>query len=184
MNVCVLGLWHLGLGDGRVPGRAPGTTSIGLRSRRRPRSPGCSAGKPPLFEPGLDGSRRAAGLAAGALRFTHDARRRGRAAPTSSGSPSTRRSTTTIAPTWTSSSSSVAAAFPHLRTARSCCVSSQVPVGTTRAPRASVRAQVARAARVSFACSPENLRLGKAIEVFTQPDRVVVGVRDDADARR
>ncbi len=32
---------------------------------------------------------------------------------------------------------------------------------------------------VSFACSPENLRLGKAIEVFTNPDRVVVGVRDD-----
>ena len=27
----------------------------------------------------------------------------------------------------------------------------------------------------SFACSPENLRLGKAIDVFTNPDRVVVG---------
>jgi UDPglucose 6-dehydrogenase len=32
--------------------------------------------------------------------------------------------------------------------------------------------------RISFACAPENLRLGKAIEVFLQPDRVVLGVRD------
>src|SRR4029079_7195460 len=31
---------------------------------------------------------------------------------------------------------------------------------------------------VSFACSPENLRLGKAIETFRHPDRVVFGVRD------
>ena len=44
-------------------------------------------------------------------------------------------------------------------------------------------AETAGGRRVSFACSPENLRLGKAIEVFTQPDRVVVGVRDDRSAR-
>jgi UDPglucose 6-dehydrogenase len=31
-----------------------------------------------------------------------------------------------------------------------------------------------------FACSPENLRLGKAIEVFTKADRFVVGIRNDA----
>ena len=31
---------------------------------------------------------------------------------------------------------------------------------------------------MSFACSPENLRLGKAIEVFTRPDRIIIGVRD------
>jgi len=32
---------------------------------------------------------------------------------------------------------------------------------------------------VSFSYSPENLRLGKAISVFTRPDRVVVGVRSE-----
>jgi UDPglucose 6-dehydrogenase len=31
---------------------------------------------------------------------------------------------------------------------------------------------------VYFAFSPENLRLGKAIEAFTRPDRAVIGVRD------
>jgi UDPglucose 6-dehydrogenase len=34
---------------------------------------------------------------------------------------------------------------------------------------------------VHFACSPENLRLGKALEVFRKPERVVVGVRDVPD---
>ena len=32
-----------------------------------------------------------------------------------------------------------------------------------------------------FACVPENLRLGRAIEVFTHTDRFVAGVRDDRD---
>ncbi len=36
------------------------------------------------------------------------------------------------------------------------------------------------ARRLSFAYSPENLRLGSAIAAFTQAERVVVGVRDDA----
>ena len=32
---------------------------------------------------------------------------------------------------------------------------------------------------VSFACSPENLRLGKAIDVFMNPDRIIVGIRTE-----
>ena len=44
--------------------------------------------------------------------------------------------------------------------------------------------KVADGRTVSFACSPENLRLGKAIEVFTHPDRVVVGVRDEQARER
>jgi UDPglucose 6-dehydrogenase len=37
---------------------------------------------------------------------------------------------------------------------------------------------------ISFACSPENLRLGKAIEAFLKPDRIVVGVRPGQDRAR
>ena len=40
------------------------------------------------------------------------------------------------------------------------------------------------AIEVSFAYSPENLRLGKALGVFLEPDRVVVGVRREADRER
>ena len=34
--------------------------------------------------------------------------------------------------------------------------------------------------RLNCACSPENLRLGKAIDAFEKADRVVVGIRSDA----
>ncbi len=67
----------------------------------------------------------------------------------------------------------------HMKDGAVLVLSSQMPVGSvTRlerefAPRAAGR-------RISFACAPENLRLGKAIEVFLRPDRVVLGVRDEA----
>ncbi len=51
-------------------------------------------------------------------------------------------------------------------------VSSQMPVGSI----AGLEREFG--GRVRFACSPENLRLGKALEVFRSPDRVVAGVRD------
>jgi UDPglucose 6-dehydrogenase len=56
-------------------------------------------------------------------------------------------------------------------------------VGTTaRLERAF--AAVAAGRRVEFACSPENLRLGKALDVFRKPDRIVVGARsEEARAR-
>jgi UDPglucose 6-dehydrogenase len=71
----------------------------------------------------------------------------------------------------------VEAAFPFLADGAVVLSSSQLPVGSVaRLERAC--AAVAGDRRVSFACSPENLRLGKAIAVFTQPDRVILGVRD------
>jgi UDPglucose 6-dehydrogenase len=65
--------------------------------------------------------------------------------------------------------------FPYLKDGALVLVSSQVPVGTTRRlERLFVEQERGRA--VDFAYSPENLRLGRAIDAFTQPDRVVVGV--------
>jgi len=54
-------------------------------------------------------------------------------------------------------------------------ISSQLPVGTTRLLEEPGR---------TFAYSPENLRLGDAIAAFTQPDRIVVGVRANGDRGR
>src|SRR6202008_1092152 len=33
--------------------------------------------------------------------------------------------------------------------------------------------------QVDFASSPENLRLGRALEIFRNPGRIVIGVRND-----
>jgi UDPglucose 6-dehydrogenase len=55
-------------------------------------------------------------------------------------------------------------------------ISSQLPVGTT--------ARLESGSGLRFAYSPENLRLGKAIEVFQHPDRIVAGVRSDEDRKK
>ena len=63
-------------------------------------------------------------------------------------------------------------------TAQSCSAPLRLPIGTVGKLERAWN-DTASGRTVSFACSPENLRLGKAIEVFTKPDRVVVGVRDE-----
>jgi len=64
---------------------------------------------------------------------------------------------------------------PIIRPGTIVLISSQVPVGFTREL---ARSDWARDLR--FAYSPENLRLGKAIEVFRNPERVIVGTSDDS----
>jgi UDPglucose 6-dehydrogenase len=55
-------------------------------------------------------------------------------------------------------------------------VSSQMPVGSIRRLE-QWHQESGSENEIHFACSPENLRLGKAIDVFTRPDRVVIGTR-------
>lgn len=57
-------------------------------------------------------------------------------------------------------------------------ISSQIPVGTTRELLDKCKNNFP-GKNINFACIPENLRLGKAIDVFTHPDRLVVGVQND-----
>lgn len=62
----------------------------------------------------------------------------------------------------------------HLKSDSVLLISSQLPVGTTKKLAREIgerRPDVV----LNYAYSPENLRLGKAIEVFTKPDRVVIG---------
>jgi UDPglucose 6-dehydrogenase len=64
--------------------------------------------------------------------------------------------------------------LPGLHPGAVVLISSQLPAGTCR------RLEEKHASRrLSFACSPENLRLGKALEIFRKPDRVVAGVRNE-----
>src|SRR5205085_1732914 len=58
-------------------------------------------------------------------------------------------------------------------------ISSQVPAGFTRGLEEAWQGKGLR-----FACSPENLRLGKALDSFRRPERIIVGVRDRADRPR
>jgi UDPglucose 6-dehydrogenase len=73
--------------------------------------------------------------------------------------------------------------FPHLRAGTMVLLSSQLPVGSTRKLEEAYRAAYPNQ-EVGFAYSPENLRLGSAIRSFTEPDRVVIGVREQTDRSR
>lgn len=68
-------------------------------------------------------------------------------------------------------------ALEHVGDGATFVVSSQMPAGSVARLERDFAAHAA-GRRVSFACAPENLRLGKALEVFLRPDRVVLGVRD------
>ena len=57
-------------------------------------------------------------------------------------------------------------------------ISSQLPVGSIQQLDDFARQSLKRN-DLAFACSPENLRLGNALKVFLDPDRIVVGVRDE-----
>ena len=179
MKVCVLGLWHLGTVTAACLASG-GHDVIGLDFDPAIVA-GLDVGKPPLFEPGLEDLVKA-GLASGRLRFTTDG-------VLAAGDADI---------VWVAYDTPVdvddradvayvieraARLFPHLRDEALMLISSQVPVGTTRQLEQTF-ASVSRGRTVGFGYSPENLRLGKAIDVFTHPDRVVVGVRSPADRDR
>jgi len=59
-------------------------------------------------------------------------------------------------------------------------VSSQLPVGSVAQLQARCAIRRGRQS-LRFACVPENLRLGNALESFRAPDRIIAGVRCDQD---
>src|SRR5206468_1603742 len=72
----------------------------------------------------------------------------------------------------------IEALFPHLKEGSILLVSSQLPVGSV----ASLEKKYCAAYKnkpLFFACSPENLRLGHALHVFMEPDRVIIGISDE-----
>lgn len=175
--VCVYGLWHLGsvtaaclaAAGARVVGLDPDERLVG----------GLAAGQPPIAEPGLPELVRE-GLAAGRLACTTD--------PAEALAETTILWVTFDTPVDDDDRADVAwvraqleAARPYLRSGTLVLVSSQVPVGFTVGLERDWRASDPS---LQFACTPENLRLGRAIEVFRYPERVVLGVGDGVDRAR
>lgn len=174
MKICVYGLWHLGsVTVACLASR--GIAAVGLVETAEA-AVELNAGKAPLFEPGLD-KLLAQSLKSGTLRFTHDV-----VAAVSSADLIWVCFDTPVDDDDVADVQyvldRVGRTFPHLRDGAVVLVSSQVPVGSTRLLERRF-ATSAGCRKVSFAYSPENLRLGNAIHAFTQAERVVIGVRDD-----
>lgn len=176
MKVCVYGLWHLGCVTAACLAER-GHTVTGLDPDGAVVAR-LQTGKAPLFEPGLDELLQK-NLANGRLRFTTEA------AP----------AVQDCAVVWVTFDTPVNeqdeadTAFVHqkvvellplLPAGALVLLSSQMPVGSVA--RLEAQAQTDAPGRgLRFACSPENLRLGQAIKVFTEPDRIIAGCRTPAD---
>lgn len=178
MTVCVYGVWHLGTVTAACLAMR-GIPTVGL-AETRVAAAELNAGKAPLFEPGLD-ALLAQGLQGGALSFTNDVAEAVSSADLLWINFDTPVDDNDVADVGYVLDR-VRATFPHLKDGAVVLISSQVPVGSTALLEQDF-ATVAKGRKVSFAYSPENLRLGDAIRSFTQPERIVIGVRGD-EARK
>jgi len=175
MKTVVYGLWHLGCVTAACLAHA-GHEVVGLDADED-LVRGLAAARPPIEEPGL-AERIAAGLRGGRLSFTTDARAALRDAAVlwvAFDTPVDDRDEADVG--WVRGR--LEAIADALRPGTLVLVSSQVPVGFTAALERDWKARDLR-----YAYSAENLRLGQALQSFDRPDRIVVGVRGDADRDR
>jgi UDPglucose 6-dehydrogenase len=173
-TIAVFGLWHLGC-----------VTAASLAQERfhvigLDTDPdviaNLQAGQPPLFEPGLTELIEEA-KSAGYLRFTSDYYKALGQADV----------------VWVAFDTPVDAddradvqfvleqldaAFPYIKSGAMIIVSSQVPVGFTDSLRESWQARNVEKELI-YCYSPENLRLGKALDSFRAKDRIVVGLNGE-----
>lgn len=178
MNVCVQGLWHLGSVTAACLASV-GHDVAGLDPDQKTID-GLNQGKAPLLEPGLD-NLLTSGIAKGCLRFTTsitDAVIGAEVFWVTFDTPVDDEDRADVEFVM----NQIKSVLPSLAEETVVLVSSQMPVGSIRKLEVFANANMP-GKRLSFACSPENLRLGKALDVFLKPDRIVVGVRTE-DARR
>jgi len=179
VKVCVQGLWHLGTVT------AAGLASVGHDVTGLDYSAGVvealGQGIPPLFEPRLEQLLRE-GMIGKHLEFTSNPADAVRGIDTlwvAYDTPVDEDDNADV----DFVVAEIEKTLHHLGAGTTVLISSQMPVGSVR------RLEQIAAIRfpekdIGFAYSPENLRLGKALDVFLKPDRVVVGVRTSRDSER
>jgi UDPglucose 6-dehydrogenase len=178
MKICVFGLWHLGCVTAACV--AEHFPTIGLDPDLATIA-SLRAAQPPILEPGLADLIRT-GISHEMLRFTTD--------------PDEALSEADIV--WVTFDTPVddedradtgyveariAGLFPHLRAGALVLISSQLPVGSTRRLAALFR-EGQPGLEIHFAYSPENLRLGKALDAFRFSERIIVGTQNADDRER
>jgi UDPglucose 6-dehydrogenase len=174
VKICVAGLWHLGVVTAACVAAA-GHRVVAYDEDESVVA-GLSKAVLPVEEPGVaDLVRRQ--LADGSLRFTDERDEALRDADVvwiTYDTPVDADDRADVEYVLAKSRDIVAAADPSSVV----LISSQLPVGSTR------MLETSTAPGRTFACVPENLRLGDAIAAFTQPERIVVGVRPNGNRER
>lgn len=173
MNICVFGLWHLGSVYSACLAKL-GHVVIGLDFDKEVVK-SLQNGKAPLFEPGLN-ELIADNLHVKRLSFTCDAHKALKTAQVvwiTFDTPVNDRDVADVLFV----ENSIIKIMPFLNDGCKVIISSQAPVGFVN----NIEKYFAKnypERKCYFACSPENLRLGKALDAFLDPDRIVIGIRD------
>ena len=172
MKICVFGLWHLGSVFSAALADV-GFDVVGLDLDQEVID-NIISGKAPLYEPGLD-ELIAKGLSRGNLSFTTDL--------------SVVEESEVLWVTFDTPvddndiadvefvKKNIVSVMSFLKEGSKVIISSQVPVGFTRQLEREYKKKYPNR-KIVFAYSPENLRLGKAISVFKNPGRIVIGISD------
>lgn len=170
MKVAVVGLWHLGLVTAGCVAKA-GHDVIAYDPSDEIIEK-LKSGKPPIFEPGLEELLKQQSQL-GKLIFTREKSALSQAdiVWVTFDTPINHEDAADIE----SVTQQITILFQHLRPHALVIISSQLPVGTTQKLQAQC-ALTDKGKEISFAYLPENLRLGKAIDIFTCPDRIVIGL--------
>ncbi len=175
MNVAVIGLWHQGIVAAGCLAEA-GYRVTGA-DRDAAKVSKLAGGAAPLFEPGLDDLLRA-GLAGGRLGFTTDLPAAVEGADVviiAHDTPVNERDESDLSGVLADAEAVAARLKPGVLIH----VTAQVPVGTCDQLSERIRARNP-AARFGIGYSPENLRLGQALERYRKPPLPVLGADDPA----
>lgn len=178
-TVCVIGIWHLGAVTAACLAEL-GYPVVGVDADAA-RVEALNRGTPPLYEPGLEELLRTH-TATGRLRFTTSVAQGVRGAQyvlIAFDTPVDENDEADLSPV----AGAVRELAPHLQRGATVVMSSQVPVGTCEELAAAIHA-INPGADFGMACTPENLRLGQAIERFLKPDMLVIGADTPATAER
>ena len=167
MKIVVQGLWHLGSVTAACCAKHFDVVGLDFDAANVAK---LNSGKAPLFEPGLD-ELISAGIASKKLSFTTNAKTACANAdilwlcydtPVNDDDESDTEFVLT----------NLRKALSHLPKDALVLISSQLPVGTCHTLEKEFP-------QFHFACSPENLRLGKAIDAFEKAERIIAGVHND-----
>jgi UDPglucose 6-dehydrogenase len=169
MKIAIAGLWHLGCVTAACCAKH---FTVGALDFDAGNIAALREGRPPLFEPGL-AELTEEGLRSGMLNFTNDAK-------TACGDADVVWITFDTPvndddePDVESVIGRIRQIVPAAKADAIFLISSQMPAGTCRRLEAEFPGR-------RFACSPENLRLGGALKVFNEPERIVAGCRTEED---
>ena len=170
MKIAVLGLWHLGCVTAACCAKFTEVVGLDFDSQT---IENLRAGKPPIFEPDLEDLIHN-GLTSGRLSFESDpavALKDAKFLWVAYDTPVDEEDRADLTPVLYG----IDCCAPYLDENAIVLISSQIPAGTCRSLEKKYSGK-------RFAYSPENLRLGKAIEIFLHQDRIILGTRGDDDA--